>query len=184
MRALTTLLAAAQGAFGANAASSEAGRNPADPYMTLVGYFNSIRELGGMRRLIDDDIRSRVRKMDRRGMAKRTLGTDAYDELTSRKSAADIPRINVAPEVSAAQARVFPFVLEPAISFRGDHVIDAEFREGVGIGGDDQARDLLADIGAPGIGIGEEEALAVGPAVVAFVVERLVLLLQCEFKSG
>ncbi len=25
--------------------------------MTLVGYFNSMRELGGMRRLVDDDVR-------------------------------------------------------------------------------------------------------------------------------
>src|SRR4029077_16636064 len=66
----------------------------------------------------------------------------------------------------------------------GDHVVDAEFRKGVGIGGDDQARDLLTDIRAPGVGIGEEETLAVGPAVVAFVVERLALLLQREFQSG
>src|SRR5699024_4613175 len=27
-----------------------------DPYMTLVGYFNSLRDLGGMRRLVDDDV--------------------------------------------------------------------------------------------------------------------------------
>ena len=27
-----------------------------DPWMTLVGYFNSMRELGGMRRLVDDDV--------------------------------------------------------------------------------------------------------------------------------
>jgi len=26
----------------------------ADPWMTLVGYFNALRELGGMRRLVDD----------------------------------------------------------------------------------------------------------------------------------
>jgi hypothetical protein len=32
----------------------------ADPWMTLAGYFNSIRELAGTRRLVDDDIRSRL----------------------------------------------------------------------------------------------------------------------------
>ncbi len=34
--------------------------NPADPYMTLLGYFNSLRELGGARRLIEDEVRNRV----------------------------------------------------------------------------------------------------------------------------
>lgn len=32
-----------------------------DPYYTLIGYFNSIRELGGAVRLLDDDIASRIR---------------------------------------------------------------------------------------------------------------------------
>lgn len=27
----------------------------ADPWMTLIGYFNSLRELGGMKRSVDDD---------------------------------------------------------------------------------------------------------------------------------
>ena len=39
-----------------------------DPWMTVVGYFNSMRELGGMRRLVDDSIFSRCRKQDRRGL--------------------------------------------------------------------------------------------------------------------
>ena len=34
--------------------------NPADPYMTLVGYFNSLRELGGCRRIVEDEVTSRL----------------------------------------------------------------------------------------------------------------------------
>ena len=36
-------------------------QNYVDPYYTLVGYFNSIRELGGAVRLLDDDINSRLK---------------------------------------------------------------------------------------------------------------------------
>lgn len=38
----------------------------ADPYLTLVGYFNSLRELGGMRRLVEDEVRRRVADVSRR----------------------------------------------------------------------------------------------------------------------
>jgi hypothetical protein len=60
-----------------------------DPWMTLIGYFNSMRELGGMRRLVDDDVRTRLGKMDQRGLAKRSIYM--VDELTSRKDSTDIP---------------------------------------------------------------------------------------------
>jgi hypothetical protein len=64
----------------------------ADPWMTLIGYFNSMRELGGMRRLVDDDVSSRLRKMDRRGLVKRYFnGTDYLQELTSRMGSTQIP---------------------------------------------------------------------------------------------
>lgn len=63
----------------------------ADPWMTLTGYFNSIRELAGTRRLVDDDIRARLRDADKRGLAKRTVR--ALEELTSRRSGTDIPKI-------------------------------------------------------------------------------------------
>jgi hypothetical protein len=65
----------------------------ADPWMTLVGYFNSMRELGGMRRLVDDDVRTRLGKMDQRGLARRTLPVNSVDELTSRKDSTDIPDV-------------------------------------------------------------------------------------------
>jgi hypothetical protein len=63
----------------------------ADPWMTLVGYFNAMRELAGMRRLLDDDVRSRLRDTDQRGLARRS--TLFAEELTSRKSSTDIPAL-------------------------------------------------------------------------------------------
>lgn len=63
-----------------------------DPWMTAVGYFNSMRELGGMRRLVDDDVYSRCRKQDRRGLAKRFFSGEYLAELTSRMRSEDIPQ--------------------------------------------------------------------------------------------
>lgn len=62
-----------------------------DPYMTLVGYFNSLRDLGGMRRHVDDDVSSRLGRIDRRGLARRPKPNVA--ELTSRMGSSDIPRV-------------------------------------------------------------------------------------------
>ncbi|MFT4103678.1 MAG: helicase-related protein, partial [Burkholderiaceae bacterium] len=44
-----------------------------------------------MRRLVDDDVRSRLRDMDRRGLARRH--SPALEELTSRKNSRDIPKL-------------------------------------------------------------------------------------------
>jgi len=66
----------------------------ADPWMTLTGYFNSLRELGGMRRLVDDDVHTRLGKMADRGLAKRIIySPDSVKELTSRLGSAQIPDI-------------------------------------------------------------------------------------------
>ncbi len=35
--------------------------NPADPYMTLLGYFNSLRELGGARRILEEEVRNTLK---------------------------------------------------------------------------------------------------------------------------
>ena len=75
----------------------------ADPWMTLAGYFNSIRELAGTRRLVDDDIRSRLGKINQRGLARRNLY--AVEELTSRKSGTDIPRILARLDIGFDQTR-------------------------------------------------------------------------------
>ncbi|BAU14386.1 helicase domain protein [Leptolyngbya sp. NIES-3755] len=82
IRVYTAVLAASQALY-------ENYGEAADPWMTLVGYFNSMRELGGTRRLVDDDIQSRLGKMDQRGLKKRSR--IEVKELTSRIASTDIP---------------------------------------------------------------------------------------------
>jgi hypothetical protein len=60
-----------------------------DPWCTLVGYFNSLRELGGMRRLVDDDVANRLLRMNDRGLARRPR--PFVEELTSRRNSTEIP---------------------------------------------------------------------------------------------
>jgi len=36
-------------------------QNPADPYMTVLGYFNSLRELGGARRILEEEVQNTVK---------------------------------------------------------------------------------------------------------------------------
>jgi hypothetical protein len=67
----------------------------ADPYMTLVGYFNSLRELGGMKRLAEDDVQTRafrvqMSRVRRPGLSQRSVKN--VDELTSRVSSKQIPK--------------------------------------------------------------------------------------------
>ena len=71
--------------------------NPADPYMTLVGYYNALRELGGARRLIEDEVRNRLKDYSSRKRIREAEGLFAdreidYEpvELTSRESTARV----------------------------------------------------------------------------------------------
>lgn len=64
LRSALALLCAAQKQFVD--AGGEIPKNPADPYMTLMGYFNSLRELGGSRRIIEDEVVSQAAKYSRR----------------------------------------------------------------------------------------------------------------------
>lgn len=64
-----------------------------DPYYTLVGYYNSIRELGGAVRLLQDDIPKRINRIKKKyGMDKvRYLNRSTNVEITSRMSSYKIP---------------------------------------------------------------------------------------------
>lgn len=63
-----------------------------DPYWTLVGYFNSLRVLGGARMQVQDDVRDRLELLgSMHGTPNRELPDDRRIELTSREPSSDIP---------------------------------------------------------------------------------------------
>ncbi len=59
-RAWLALMGAAERAYR-DAGGRRNHDNPADPYMTVLGYFNSLRELGGARRILEEEVQHTVR---------------------------------------------------------------------------------------------------------------------------
>ncbi|MEQ1885181.1 MAG: DISARM system helicase DrmA [Bryobacteraceae bacterium] len=96
LRTYLALLAAAHKVYVENGADANTA-NPADPYMTLVGYFNSLRELGGCRRIVEDEVTSRLlayggrmRVGEKQGsFANRKINFEVL-ELTSRESTSKV----------------------------------------------------------------------------------------------
>lgn len=96
LRTYLALLATAKKQWE-EAGGKKAPSNPADPYMTLLGYFNSLRELGGSRRIVEDEVNSRLNKYGERLRYEETEGffanrkiDDEPEELTSRVSTSKV----------------------------------------------------------------------------------------------
>ena len=92
LRAALALMAAAEKQWRI-AGGAKNDKNPADPYMTLLSYYNSLRELGGSRRIFEDEVTSRLAQYASRRrigdtdpmFADRTISFEPH-ELTSRVS--------------------------------------------------------------------------------------------------
>ena len=93
LRTYLALMGAAQKAWKESGGEKNPD-NPADPYLTLLGYFNSLRELGGSRRIVEDEVATRLVDY---GLRRRRVGETAGlfenrprltepQELTSRVS--------------------------------------------------------------------------------------------------
>lgn len=101
LRVYLALLSAAKKHWDANGGPVKG--NPADPYMTLLGYFNSLKELGNARRIVEDEVVSRVRAYGERlrladdpaHFANRVLNYDV-EELTSRESTVKVAQTKAA----------------------------------------------------------------------------------------
>lgn len=92
LRTYLALMAAAYQQYEAQGGKRNK-ENPADPYMTLMGYFNSLRELGGSRRIVEDEVVAQLANYGDRLRHGELMGPflnrkidDEPEELTSRVS--------------------------------------------------------------------------------------------------
>ncbi len=91
-KAWLALMGAAERAYR-EAGGHKNTENPADPYMTVVGYFNSLRELGGARRILEEEVQNTIKGYGARKRIGEELGLfrdrktfSEVVELTSRVS--------------------------------------------------------------------------------------------------
>jgi hypothetical protein len=95
-RAWLALMGAAEAAYR-EAGGHKNLDNPADPYMTVLGYFNSLRELGGARRILEEEVQNTIKRYgDRKrvgesaGLFRNRTTFSEVLELTSRVSTSKV----------------------------------------------------------------------------------------------
>jgi hypothetical protein len=90
--------------------------NPADPYMTLLGYFNSLRELGGTRRLVEDELSSRLGQYGKRRRVGEPEADSPFADRAINPEPAELTSRYGTDEVAAAKAALArPFGAEGAV---------------------------------------------------------------------
>lgn len=82
-----------------------------DPYWTLVGYFNTIRELGHCSTLVRDDIKDQVRRIAIRHGASYRVFSEAHELTGSNRHSIDIPRTLEKLQVSIPDRHVIDILL-------------------------------------------------------------------------
>jgi Helicase conserved C-terminal domain len=140
LRSYLALLSAAQNAYDDLGGGTNK-TNPADPYMTLVGYFNALRELGGSRRIVEDEVRSRLSAYGDR----KRIGQTSSD-LASRQIDADVLELTSREptnKVSETKRRL-------ALSFKDEEHVDVALATNmISVGLDITRLGLMVILGQP-----------------------------------
>lgn len=135
----------------------------ADPYMTLVGYFNATRELAGMARYMADDVANRVGNPAKdSGFPRRygaAFGALHTAELTSRIASAEIGRtldrlgLEFDPDydsTEAFQARLAARKADQKVAYRNESPFDVVLATSMlQVGVDVQRLGLMLVVGQP-----------------------------------
>jgi hypothetical protein len=115
--------------------------NPADPYMTLLGYFNSLRELGGSRRIVEDEVSTRLS-----GYANRKREGQADGPFAERKIAYEVVELTSrvsTDKVAEAKRRL-------AVPFHDDERVDVAIGTNmISVGLDITRLGLMVVLGQP-----------------------------------
>ena len=110
-RVAVALMGAAQSAWN-ECGGSKNPDNPAEPYMTLLSYFISLRELGGARRILEEEVQNTLRGIggrrrvgERRGLFRDRRRFSEVLELTSRVSTDRVAKARARLEVEFREAK-------------------------------------------------------------------------------
>jgi hypothetical protein len=116
--------------------------NPADPYMTVLGYFNALRELGGARRILEEEVQNTLR-----GYGARKRVGEATGSFQDRKTFSEV--VELTSRVSTdkvAEARRRLEALFHQIDQRVDCAIATNM---ISVGLDIQRLGLMVVLGQP-----------------------------------
>jgi hypothetical protein len=139
-RVWLALMGAAMRAY-VEAGSFKNTNNPADPYMTTVGYFNSLKELGGARRILEEEVHNTIQGYGGR----RRIGGDPglFTDRTVYSEVLELTSRVSTDKVAQARQRMGTLFHEPQ---RVDSVIATNM---ISVGLDIQRLGLMVVLGQP-----------------------------------
>jgi hypothetical protein len=118
--------------------------NPVDPYMTVVGYFNSLRELGGARRILEEEVQNTLKAY---GQRRRVGEAEADGRFRDRRTFSEVLELTSrvsTDKVAEARRRL------DTLYFKIDDRVDCAIATNmISVGLDVQRLGLMTVIGQP-----------------------------------
>ncbi|MEX1263843.1 MAG: DISARM system helicase DrmA [Actinomycetota bacterium] len=118
--------------------------NPVDPYMTVLGYFNSLRELGGARRILEEEVQNTIKEY---GQRRRVGEAEADGRFRDRRTFSEV--LELTSRVSTDKVAEARRRLDTPYFKIGDRVDCAIATNMISVGLDVQRLGLMTVIGQP-----------------------------------
>lgn len=119
-------------------------QNPVDPYMTVLGYFNSLRELGGARRILEEEVQNTLKAY---GQRRRVGQSESEGRFRDRRTFSEV--LELTSRVSTDKVAEARRRLETPFLKMRDRVDCAIATNMISVGLDVQRLGLMTVIGQP-----------------------------------